>query len=144
MGNKKELKPQSFVMKTCVVVVRISAFPYGDQPIRRVLTHVTNRTFMESSRVTVDMMFTQGRSLGVYLRSESHQCHVIGTTYVVVQKNRPDPGMVLDGSQCGDDKATFTRVPTMRPKEPAPVVPPRPRESRIAELCKERGAEMGI
>ncbi|VDM57360.1 unnamed protein product [Angiostrongylus costaricensis] len=41
-------------------------------------------------------------------------------------------------------KATFTRVPSMRPKEPPPVVPSRPRESRIAELYRERGAEMGI
>ncbi|KAJ1359268.1 hypothetical protein KIN20_017958 [Parelaphostrongylus tenuis] len=40
----------------------------------------------------------------VRVGSESHQCHVIRTTYVVEQKNRPDPGMVLDGSQCGDDK----------------------------------------
>ncbi|KAJ1359255.1 hypothetical protein KIN20_017950 [Parelaphostrongylus tenuis] len=40
----------------------------------------------------------------VRVGSESHQCHVIRTTYVVVQKNRPDPDMVLDGSQCGDDK----------------------------------------
>ncbi|KAJ1359252.1 hypothetical protein KIN20_017945 [Parelaphostrongylus tenuis] len=40
----------------------------------------------------------------LYNRSESHQCHVIRTTYVVEQKKRPDPGMVLDGPQCGDDK----------------------------------------
>ncbi|EPB72585.1 Disintegrin [Ancylostoma ceylanicum] len=36
--------------------------------------------------------------------TETHQCHVIKTTYVVGQKNKPDPGMVLDGSECGDNK----------------------------------------
>ncbi|KAJ1354722.1 hypothetical protein KIN20_011731 [Parelaphostrongylus tenuis] len=41
-------------------------------------------------------------------------------------------------------KATFTRVPSVRPKEPPPVVPSRPRESRFAKLHKERGAEMVI
>uniref|UniRef100_A0A0K0D8G3 EGF-like domain-containing protein n=1 Tax=Angiostrongylus cantonensis TaxID=6313 RepID=A0A0K0D8G3_ANGCA len=39
----------------------------------------------------------------VRVGTESHQCHVIRTTYVG-QKNKPDPGMVLDGSHCGDDK----------------------------------------
>ncbi|KAJ1347581.1 hypothetical protein KIN20_002675 [Parelaphostrongylus tenuis] len=38
----------------------------------------------------------------VRVGSESHQCHVIRTTYVVKQ-SRP-ASMVLDGSQCGDDK----------------------------------------
>lgn len=36
--------------------------------------------------------------------TETHQCHVIKTTYVVGQKNKADPGMVLDGAECGDDK----------------------------------------
>ncbi|VDM75573.1 unnamed protein product [Strongylus vulgaris] len=40
----------------------------------------------------------------VRVGSETHQCHVIKTTYVVGAKNKPDPGMVLDGSKCGDDK----------------------------------------
>ncbi|KJH44126.1 Disintegrin [Dictyocaulus viviparus] len=41
-------------------------------------------------------------------------------------------------------KATFARVPSMRPKEPPPVVPSRPHDSRIEELYKEKGVEMGI
>ncbi|EYB92273.1 hypothetical protein Y032_0196g1545 [Ancylostoma ceylanicum] len=40
----------------------------------------------------------------VRVGTETHQCHVIKTTYVVGQKNKPDPGMVLDGSECGDNK----------------------------------------
>ncbi|VDM57361.1 unnamed protein product [Angiostrongylus costaricensis] len=42
----------------------------------------------------------------VRVGTESHQCHVIRTTYVG-QKNKPDPGMVLDGSHCGDDKVVM-------------------------------------
>lgn len=40
----------------------------------------------------------------VRVGTETHQCHVIKTTYVVGQKNKADPGMVLDGAECGDDK----------------------------------------
>ncbi|KAK5984334.1 EGF domain-containing protein, partial [Trichostrongylus colubriformis] len=40
----------------------------------------------------------------VRVGTETHQCHVIKTTYVVGQKNEPDPGMVLDGAECGNDK----------------------------------------
>ncbi|KHJ97256.1 Disintegrin [Oesophagostomum dentatum] len=40
----------------------------------------------------------------VRVGTETHQCHVIKTTYVVGEKNKPDPGMVLDGSNCGNDK----------------------------------------
>ncbi|VDO34405.1 unnamed protein product [Haemonchus placei] len=36
--------------------------------------------------------------------TETHQCHVIKTTYVSGHKNTPDPGMVLDGAVCGDNK----------------------------------------
>ncbi|KAK6765564.1 hypothetical protein RB195_025463 [Necator americanus] len=40
----------------------------------------------------------------VRVGTETHQCHVIKTTYIVGQKNKPDPGMVLDGAECGDHK----------------------------------------
>ncbi|XGW29466.1 hypothetical protein V3C99_008913 [Haemonchus contortus] len=40
----------------------------------------------------------------VSVGTETHQCHVIKTTYVSGHKNTPDPGMVLDGAVCGDNK----------------------------------------
>ncbi|PIO77753.1 ADAM cysteine-rich [Teladorsagia circumcincta] len=41
-------------------------------------------------------------------------------------------------------KPHFTRTPSVRPKEPPPMVPVRPRDSVVQELYKEHGAEMGI
>uniref|UniRef100_A0A1I7WGL1 Peptidase M12B domain-containing protein n=1 Tax=Heterorhabditis bacteriophora TaxID=37862 RepID=A0A1I7WGL1_HETBA len=40
---------------------------------------------------------------------ETHKCHVIKTTYVGNTKDRLDPGMVLDGAQCGNEKVRINR-----------------------------------